>query len=88
LAKVANGQNFCFLAFSAKDTNGERFVFLGNFWSRLSTVKVSVGLGHFWPGLPTMKVFVFHGNFCPRLLLLATLAMNTNDEGYVCDLRF
>ena len=35
-----------------------------------------------------MKVFVFHGHFWPRLLLLATSAMNTNDESYVCDLRF
>ena len=62
--------------------------FLGHFWSRLPTVKASVSLGPFWPRLPTGKVFVFHGHFWPRLLLLATLAMNTNDEGYVCDLRF
>jgi len=51
-------------------------------------VKVFVFLGHFWTRLPTVKVFVFHGHFWPRLLLLATLAMNTNDESYVCDLRF
>ena len=62
--------------------------FLGPFWSRLPTVKVFVFLGHFWTRLPTVKVFVFHGHFWPRLLLLATLAMNTNDESYVCDLRF
>jgi len=60
------------LSFLAKDANGESFVFLG----------------HFWPRLPTVKVFVFHGHFWPRLLLLATSAMNTNDESYVCDLRF
>ena len=35
-----------------------------------------------------MKDFAFHGNFWPRLLLLATSAMNINDESYVCDLRF
>jgi len=51
-------------------------------------VKVLVGLGHFWRRLPTVIVFVFHGHFWPRLLLLATLAMNTNDESFVCDLRF
>jgi len=56
---------------------------------------------HFWPRIPMVKVFVFSlsflakdtnggtllglGNFWPRLLLLATLAMNTSDESYVCD---
>jgi len=35
-----------------------------------------------------VKVSVFHGHFWPRLLLLVTSAMNTNDESYVCDLRF
>jgi len=34
------------------------------------------------------KSFVLHGHLWPSLLLLATLAMNTSDEGYVCDLRF
>jgi len=34
------------------------------------------------------KVFVLPGHFWPRLLLLATSAMNTIDESYVCDLRF
>ena len=51
-------------------------------------VKFLLGLGHFWPRLPTVKIFVFHGHFWPRLPLLATSAMNTNDESYVCDLRF
>ena len=51
-------------------------------------MKVLVGLCCFWPRLPAVIVFVFHGHFWPRLLLLATVAMNTNDESYVCDLRF
>jgi len=51
-------------------------------------VKVLVGLGHCWPKIPTVKVVVFHGHFWPTLLLLATSAMNTNYESYVCDLRF
>ena len=59
---------------------------LGHFWPRIPMVKFLLGLGHFWPRLPTVKVFVFHGHFSPRLLLLATSAMNTNDESYVCDL--
>ena len=61
---------------------------LGHFWPRIPTAKAFVFLGHFWSRLPTVKVFVLHGHFWPRLLLLATLAMNTNDEGCVCDLRF
>ena len=94
---------FDFLAFLAKDTNGECFqvfchfwpriptvkvFFLGHFWPRIPTVKLLLGLGHFWPRLPTVKFFVFHGHFWPRLLLLATSDMNTNDVSYVCDLRF
>ena len=63
---------FDFSAFSAKDTNGESFIFS---WSVLA--KVTNG-----------ESFVFHGHFWPRLLLLATSAVNTNDESYVCDLRF
>jgi len=59
-----------------------------HFWPRIATVKLVLGLGHFWPRLPTVKDFVFHGYFWSRLLLLATSAMNTNDESYVCDLRF
>jgi len=51
-------------------------------------VEVLVSLALFWPRIPTVKVFVFHGHFWPRFLLLATLAMNTNDESYVCDLSF
>jgi len=88
--------------FLAKDTNSESFVFLSHFWPRIPTMKVLVGLGHFWPKIPMLKAFAwsflgqgwngeslcFHGHFWPRLFLLATLAMNTNDESYVCDLRF
>ena len=59
-----------------------------HFWPRIATVKLVLGLGHFWLRLPTVKDFVFHGYFWSRLLLLATSAMNTNDESYVCDLRF
>ena len=50
---------FDFLAFSAKDTNGESFVFLCHFWPRIPMVKVFVFLGHFWPRLPMVKVFDF-----------------------------
>ena len=50
-------------------------------------MKVFVFLGHFWPRITTVKV-CFHGHFSPRLLLLATSAMNTNYESYVCGLRF
>ena len=82
LAKDNNGESFSFWAFLAKDANGE------SFWARIPTVKALFFLGHFWPRLPTVKVFVFHGHFWPRLLLLTTSAMNTNDESYVCDLRF
>jgi len=80
------------------------FVFLGHFWPRIPTVKfwlvlVIFGqgyqqwkllffLGHIWSRLPTVKVLVGLGHLWPRLLLLATLVMNSNDEGYVCDLRF
>ena len=60
------------LSFLAKDTNGESFIFS---WSVLA--KVTNG-----------ESFVFPGHFWPRLLLLATSAVNTNDESYVCDLRF
>jgi len=73
LAKDINGESFCFSwSFLAKDTNSESF---GRSWSFL--VKVTNG-----------ESFCFYGHFWPRLLLLATLAMNTSDEGYVCDLRF
>ena len=41
-------------------------------------------LGHFWPRIPMVKLLL--GHFWPRLLSLATSAMNTNDESYVCDL--
>jgi len=63
---------FYFWAFLAKDTNGESLWFFESFW----------------PRIPMVRVFVFHGHFLPILLLLATLAINTNDESYVCDLRF
>ena len=79
---------FVFLAFSAKDTNGESLFFLCHFWPRIPMVKVLVGLGHFWPRIPMVKFLLGLGHFWPRLLLLATSAMNTNDESYVCDLRF
>jgi len=69
-------------------TRWKLLFFLSHFWSRLPTVEVLVGLGDFLPRLPTVNVLVFHGHFWPRLLLLAILAMNTNDESYVYDLRF
>ena len=69
-------------------TTVKAFFFLGHFWPRLPTVKGLFFLGHFWPKIPMVKVFVFPGHFWPRLLLLATSAMNTNYESYVCDLRF
>ena len=52
---------FAFLAFSAKDTNGESF-FLGHFWPRITTVKVSY-FEHFWPKIPMVKVLFFLCHF-------------------------
>ena len=89
LAKDTNGESFCFFDhFWPRIPTVEDLVGLGHFWPRIPMVKVLVGLSHFWLRLPTVKVFVFHGYFCPSLLLLATLAVNTNDVSYVCDLRF
>jgi len=96
---------FDFLAFLAKDTNGESFVFSCSFlakvindesfgwsWSFLAKDTTGETFAWSWSFLAKVttdeKVFVFHGHFWPRLLSLATSAMNTSDESYVCDLRF
>jgi len=101
LVKVTKGKSFLFWAFLAKDTNGDSFVFSWSFLApRLPTVKAfdlwaflakdanGESFCIFGQGYQRWKFLFFHGHFWPRLLLLATSAMNTNDESYVCDLRF
>jgi len=77
------GKFFDFLPFWPRLPTVE-VLFFEPFWPRIQLVKVLVSLGHFWPRLPTVKVLII----LVMVLLLATLAMNTNDENYVCDLRF
>ena len=60
---------FDFLAFSAKDTNGERCFFHGHFWPWITTVKV-FDFEHYWPRLAMMKVFVFSLLFLSNLMFI------------------
>jgi len=90
LAKDTNGESFVFSwSFLAKDTNGDSFVFSWSFLAKDTNGEIFVWS---WSFLATVtngeSFFVFHGHFWPRLLLLATSAMNTNDESYVYNLRF
>jgi len=102
--RLATVKVFDFWAFLAKDTNGESFCFFlvifgqGYQWWKFWLVWVIFGQRYQWWNFCLVLVifgqgyqqwkFVFHGHFWPRLLLLATSAMNTNDESYVCDMTF
>jgi len=73
LAKDSNGESFDFsLSFLAKDTNGESFVFS---WSFLA--KDTNG-----------ESFCFSWTFLSKVTFIATSALNTNNESYVCHMRF
>jgi len=68
LAKVTNGESFCFLSIFGQGYQRWKFLFFpGYFWPRIPTVKVLVGLGHFWPRIPMVKVLVGLGHFWPSL---------------------
>ena len=101
LAKHTNGESFGWsCSFLAKDTIGESFFFQSFFFTNGERFVFSAFLGKisngesfcfswpYWAKVTTGEILFFMDTFWPRLLLLATLAVNTNDESYVCDLSF
>ena len=90
LGKDTNGESFVFflVIFGHSYQRWKFLFFLVIFGQGYQQWKLLFFLGHIWSRLPTVKVLVGLGHLWPRLLLLATLVMNSNDEGYVCDLRF